>query len=317
MATLPRLTLIGTGGTIAGAAPAAADTTAYRAGALDPAALLAAVPGAAAHATLDLLALLAIDSKDMSPSHWLSIARAVATRLAQPDCDGVVITHGTDTLEETAWFLHLVLPPGKPVVLTAAMRPASALSADGPMNLLQAIAVAASPAAHGKGVLVVLNDTIFAGADIVKTHTRALDAIRAPERGPLGTVLPVRFHTAPAHDSAGAVPLDTLAGRDALPRVDILYVAAGSDPDLLATAAARGTAGVVLALPGNGSLPEAWRAAADAATAAGVRVLRASRVAAGAVSEEAGALPASGERGPAKARIALMLALATGLATSI
>ncbi|MCB1961249.1 MAG: asparaginase, partial [Rhodocyclaceae bacterium] len=131
MPALPRLTLISTGGTIAGRAGDGADTTAYQAGALDPASLLAALPEAAAYATLDTHALLAIDSKDMTPAHWLTIARAIAGRLAQPDCDGVVLTHGTDTLEETAWFLHLVLPPGKPVVLTAAMRPASALSADG------------------------------------------------------------------------------------------------------------------------------------------------------------------------------------------
>ncbi|MBT0963510.1 asparaginase [Denitromonas iodatirespirans] len=313
----PRLTLLSTGGTIAGRAASAADTTGYTAGALDPAALIAAVPGLDTLAMLSCEAVFAIDSKDMTPARWLTLLRTVRQHLARADCDGVVITHGTDTLEETAFFLHLCLPPGKPVVLTAAMRPATALSADGPMNLYQAVAVAADPAAHGKGVLVVMNDTIFAGATVVKRHTGALDAITAPDVGPLGHALPVRFVATPVDDTAGRVPADALAALDDLPRVDILHVAAGSDPDLLAGAADRHCAGVVLALPGNGSLPAAWVDAARQAQAAGVRVLRASRTPAGAVSPAAdadAALPGSGRLNPVKARIALMLEQATGIA---
>ncbi len=317
MARHPRIILLSTGGTIAGQARSAVDTTGYHAGELDAGELLATVPGHEQLASVDVSPLLSIDSKDMTPKHWLLIARTVTVHLARNDCDAVVITHGTDTLEETAWLLHLLLPPGKPVVLTAAMRPASALSADGPMNLYQAIAVATNPEAHGKGVLVVMNDQIFAGADIVKTHTSALGAIAAPDTGPIGSALPVRFFRRPNLDTAGMVPADTLAGRDDLPRVDILFVAAGSDPDLLIEAGSRRAAGVILALPGNGSLPTAWHEAAEIARNAGVRVIRASRALGGAVSPMASDAPelqvqGSGRLSPVKARIALMLELATG-----
>ncbi len=312
--TPPRLSLLTTGGTIAGQAASATDTTGYTAGALDPAVLVAAVPGLGDLAQLDCEALFSIDSKDMCPAHWLTLLARVQHHLARADCDGVVITHGTDTLEETAWFLHLCLPPGKPVVLTAAMRPASALSADGPMNLYQAVAVAAHTSSVNKGALVVVNGLIFAAADIIKTDTEALDAIAAPARGPLGAAQPVQFYHPPALAQAGCVPIDALTGQTDLPRVDILYVAAGSDPDLLDAAIARGAQGIVLALPGNGSLPASWQQAVLTAQGKGIPVLRSTRVAHGRVAHSADAAqpPASGELNPAKARIALMLALAAG-----
>jgi L-asparaginase len=313
----PRLVLLSTGGTIAGHGASPTDTTGYQAGAITADALLAEVTGHEGLASIAVAPLLSIDSKDMTPRHWLLLARTIAAHRARSDCDAVVVTHGTDTLEETAWFLHLVLPPGKPVVLTAAMRPASALSPDGPMNLYQAIAVAANPEAYGQGVLVVMNDQIFAGAEIAKTHTSALDAVRAPGLGPIGSACPVRFVRRPSLDTAGIVPEGALDHQDDLPRVDILYVAAGSEPDLLLGAGERQAAGVVLALPGNGSLPVAWHEAALQARSAGVRVVRASRVAQGAVAPMCSAAPelqidASGRLSPPKARIALMLALATG-----
>ncbi|TVO68047.1 asparaginase [Denitromonas ohlonensis] len=314
MSTTPRLTLITTGGTIAGQAASAADTTGYTAGALDPSALIAAVPGLTDLAQLRADALFSIDSKDMSPAHWLTLLARVRHHLAQAECDGVVITHGTDTLEETAFFLHLTTPPGKPIVLTAAMRPASALSADGPMNLYQAVAVAAHASSANQGVLVVVNGHIFAAADIVKTDTQALDAIAAPARGPLGAAQPVQFYHPAALTQAGCVSADALAGQTGLPRVDILYVAAGCDPDLLTAAIERGAQGIVLALPGNGSLPVNWARAALAAQTLGVAVIRSTRVAHGRVAHAAdAAVPAaSGALNPAKARIALMLALAIG-----
>lgn len=314
MTNLPRITLLSTGGTIAGAAPRATDTTGYRAGAIDAAGLLAAVPGAEALAAIDVDPLLAIDSKDMTPSHWLILAQRLSEHLARDDCDGVVVTHGTDTLQETAFFLDCVLQAGKPVVLTAAMRPATALSADGPMNLYQAIAVAAHPSARHRGVLVVVNDGIFAARDVAKTHTRALQAIASPERGPIGSAMPVHFFGAPSTSTAGVVPLAGLGGAP-LPRVDILYAAAGSPPDLLASAAQRGAAGVVLALPGHGSLPDYWYDAVRAAQKAGVVVVRSTHVARGPVDDRVIddiTLHGSGTLGPLKARIALMLALAVG-----
>ena len=310
----PRITLLSTGGTIAGAAPRPTDTTGYHAGAIDAAGLLAAVPGAEALADIAVDSLLAIDSKDMTPAHWMTLARRLDEHLARDDCDGVVVTHGTDTLAETAFFLHCVLPVGKPVVLTAAMRPATALSADGPMNLYEAIAVAADPATRDRGALVVTNDCIFAARDVVKSHTRALEAIAAPERGPVGSAMPVKFFSTPATDTAGGVPLADL-GDAPLPRVDVLHVAAGSPSDLLASAAERGTAGIILALPGSGSLPELWYDAVRAAQLAGVLVVRSTHVARGPVADATIndiSLPGSGSLGPLKARIALMLALAAG-----
>ncbi|WP_323001236.1 asparaginase [Denitromonas sp.] len=310
----PRLTLLTTGGTIAGQAASAADTTGYTAGALDPAALVAAVPGLATLAELHCDAVFSIDSKDMTPAHWLALRARVLHHLAQADCDGVVITHGTDTLEETAFFLHLTLPPGKPVVMTAAMRPATALSADGPMNLYQAVAVAAHPDSADKGVLVVVNGQIFAGADIVKTDTEALDAIAAPGRGPLGAAAPVRFFHPPALGHAGCIAPHALAGLSDLPRVDILQVAAGSAPDLLTAAVAAGARALVLALPGNGSLPQAWQDTVAQARTTGVAVVRSTRTAHGRVAHatDRSLPPASGALNPPKARIALMLALASG-----
>lgn len=315
MTTLPRITLLSTGGTIAGAAPHAYDTTGYRAGAIGAADLLAAVPGAQALADLDVDPLLAIDSKDMTPAHWLTLAQRLSEHLARDDCDGIVVTHGTDTLQETAFFLHCVLLPGKPVVLTAAMRPATALSADGPMNLYEAIAVAAHPAAGDRGVLVVTNDSIFAARDVAKTHTRALEAIAASERGPVGSAMPVHFYGAPAADSAGIVPLAPLDAA-ALPRIDILFVGAGSSPDLLASAAERGAVGVILALPGHGSLPDYWTDAVRTAQSSGIVVIRSTHVARGPVGDaviDGITLQGSGTLGPLRARIALMLTLASGV----
>jgi len=312
----PRLVLISTGGTIAGQAGSPNETTGYQAGALDPDALLAAVPGHEAVASVTVTALMAIDSKDMTPQHWLVLARAIAAHLAQPECDGVVVTHGTDTLEETAWLLHLLTPPGKPVVLTAAMRPATALSADGPMNLYQALRVAACPDAWHKGVLVVMNDRILAAQDIAKHHTLSLDAISAGEAGALGNAVTLRFDKSPDLRHAGVVGIDALSAGAAFPRVDILYVAAGSDPEALRDSHHGKVPGLVLALPGNGSLPETWADAARVATSHGVKIVRASRVPFGPVTPDPkndSCTTPAGNLNPVKARITLMLELATGI----
>lgn len=307
------IALLTTGGTIAGRGAHAGNASDYVAGSMSATDLLTALGHPDDLPRVETQELLSIDSKDMTPEHWLMIARAVEAARASASCQGVVITHGTDTLEETAWFLHLVCSPGKPVVLTAAMRPATALSADGPMNLYQALCVAALPAARGHGVLVVMNDQILAASDIVKTHTHALDAIAAPRMGTIGDASERTFCRPPALGSAGCVPLATLQDGATLPEVDILHVAAGSRPALLAEAHERGCAGVILALPGNGSLPDTWRDAALAAVDNGVRVIRASRVANGSVSTRAATiLPGSGVLNPLQARIALMLELTTG-----
>ena len=297
----PRIHLITTGGTIAGTSASATDTTDYRAGSLTAEQLLASVPALTDIAEIDVENLYSIDSKDMTPEHWLGLARATQTALERDDVDGVVITHGTDTLEESAFFLDLVLQSEKPVVFTCAMRPATALSPDGPMNLFGAVSVAAHPEAAGLGVLVVANDRIHAAREVTKAHTQAVDAFISADTGPIGWARPPAITRRPVCAADQAVGLDSF---DVLARVDILTVAAGSSPDLLQACVDAGALGVVLALPGNASLPQAWRPHVETARAAGCIVRCVSRTGAGPLSDSP-TTPASA----IKARVALIVEL--------
>lgn len=314
MSRKPVIALVATGGTIAGRSDSAADTTAYTAGALGADELVAAVPGLADIAELHAETLFRIDSKDMTPTHWLALAQRVQVLADEPGIDGIVVTHGTDTLEESAFFLHLTLTTDKPVVFTAAMRPATALSADGPMNLYAAVRVAGAPTFRGLGTLVVMNDRVYSARHVAKQHTRAVDAFGASDGEPLGWASPPTLARRPAHPEHGEVPLATLATAAWAPAVDILYIGAGCSPALLAASRHSGAAGAVLALPGNGSVPEAWRGEIETALAAGFLLVRASRVPAGAVSPHDGlpGLLCADGLSPIKARVALMLALAQG-----
>lgn len=290
--------LIATGGTIAGESDPASGGNRYTAGVRPVGALLAAIPDLAA---FDLSAeqVLAIDSKDMTPANWLTILAAVRRALLDPTVDGVVILHGTDTLEETAYFLHLTVPAGKPVVLTGAMRPADHPQADGPANLLAAVRLAADPTARDKGVLVVMNATPYPARHVTKARTTGLDAFES------------------AIDWASARPDGRFADltADRLPRVDILLGYAGAPATLIDTCVADGTAGLVLALTGHGSVPDAWLPALHRARQQGVAILRGSRCA-GPVdhdhnaNDSAEAWLTAGSLPPLKARVALMLALA-------
>lgn len=311
---LPTIAVLATGGTIAGTAASAADLAGYTAGTLDAGDLLAAVPGLGALAHVRAETLFHLDSKDMSPAHWLSLAGRVQALADDPAVDGVVITHGTDTLEETAFFLHLVLATAKPVVLTAAMRPATALSADGPLNLYDAVAVAASAEFRALGVLVVMAGAVCGARDVVKWHTRAAHGLGAADGGALGSAHPPALERLPRRDTHAAVARATLAAARWPAAVEVLYLGAGSNPALLNAAVATGLDGVVLALPGNGSVPCAWHDAIDAALAAGVAVVGASRVAHGPVAPThlRPGMYCAGRLGPAKARVALMVALAAG-----
>ncbi len=312
MTTRPTLALITTGGTIAGAAASKTDTTGYVAGSLGAAALLAAVPELGDVAELQAEELFALDSKDMTPAHWLALAHRVRARLDDPAIAGVVVTHGTDTLEESAYFLDRVLAGDKPVVLTGAMRPATALSADGPMNLYEAVRVAADPASAGRGVLVAFAGTILPAASARKQRGE-LAAFAGDACGRIEAATTVRYFAPPVPRRPAVALPATLAE---LPRVDLLYVAAGSAPDLLDAAVGAGACGIVLVLPGNGSLPDYWEEAVVRTAAAGVAVVRASRCVGGTVSarsvdERLGTRPA-GRLTPAAARIELMLELAAG-----
>lgn len=311
---MPTLALIATGGTIAGAAASATDTTGYTAGALGADALLAALPQLADVAQIRAEQLFSLDSKDMQPANWLTLCHRVRALLDDPAIDGIVITHGTDTLEETAAFLELTLDAAKPVVLTAAMRPATALSADGPMNLYNAACVAAHRDSAGRGVLVSFGDAILPALGVRKRETQRLDAFGGASTGAIGQTAPLRYFAPPPARTRACVelPPDLVE----LPRVDVLYVGAGTPPTLVELMIADGARGLVLALPGNGSLPEAWEAPLAAAVARSIPVIRASRAGMGAVGHKplddrlgtraAGELPAS------QARVALMLALAAG-----
>ena len=311
-AAKPRVVLLATGGTIAGSASSADAVTGYRAGALGVDELLAAVPELKNVAEVRGETICAIDSKDMTDEIWLRLAACAGELLASDDVDGVVIAHGTDTLEETAYFLHLTVKSDKPLVLTGAMRPATALSADGPMNLLEAVRVAACKEAAGKGVLVVMDGEIHSARDVMKTRTLGVGAFSSPTFGCLGTVdagAPVFYRTTARRHTTRS-EFDAAA----LPRVDILYGYAGDDGTLVDTCVRAGAKGIVYAGMGNGSIPADAEKALAKAAAGGIAVVRASRTMSGAVVsaessyESAGFIDAD-TLSPQKARVLLRFAL--------
>jgi L-asparaginase len=301
-----KIVILGTGGTIAGTSASATDAVGYTAAQIGVAQLVAAVP---ALATLDLECeqVAQLDSKDMDHATWQRLAQRCARHLARDEVCGVVVTHGTDTLEETAYFLHRVLAPAKPIVMTAAMRPATSLQADGPQNLLDAVSVARDPDAHG--VMAVLAGRAWAGAEVRKQHPYRLDAFDAGDAGPLATIEEgaVRWWRAsPASHARGLAHI----ARDAAawPRVEIVASHAGASGAVVDALVAGGAQGLVAAGTGNGSLHHALHAALLRAQAAGVRVLRATRCAGGAVIGE-GDLASAGALTPAQARVELLLSL--------
>jgi len=300
--------IIGTGGTIAGTAARAEDLVGYTSGALAAADLVATVPALAAQ-SVEAETLAQLDSCDMDHATWAALRERAAFHLARPEVAAVVVTHGTDTLEETAFFLHRTVDTPKPLVLTAAMRPATALSADGPQNLLDAVTVAR--AAGARGVLTVLAGRVHAGADLRKLHGWRVDAFGSGDAGPLGVVEDgqVRmFRDWPAqslHHAAAA-----LGDVGAWPVVDIVTSHAGARGRTLDALVAAGARGIVIAGTGNGSVHRELLAAARRAMAAGVPVRRTSRcVLGGVVGAPDDALPSAGVLTPVQARIELLLDL--------
>jgi L-asparaginase len=311
----PRVILLATGGTIAGA-QAPAPRRGYRPAVLSIDALIAAAPGIRSLARLETEQVASIGSQDMGEEVWLALARRARAAQGDPAVAGVVVTHGTDTMEETAYFLDLVLGGAKPVVLVGAMRPATAISADGPMNLYNAVATAADPRAWGRGVLVVANDEIHFAREVSKTNTTLIGTFRSTQRGLAGLVSAgrIHFYGAPGRRRARAGAF-TLPARGALPRVDIVYAHAGMGPELIEAAARAGARGIVVAGVGNGNLAAPALAAAAAAARSGVAVVRSSRTGGGIVErnvevdDDANGLVAAVELNPQKARILLMLGL--------
>ncbi len=314
---LPRVAVLATGGTIAGSAPDAANTAGYQAGVIGVAQLLAAVPGLDTVAQIHAEQVASIDSKDMALTLWTQLATRINELLARNDVDGVVVTHGTDTLEETAWLLQLTVKSSKPVVLTAAMRPATALSADGPLNLRNAVAVAADPQSAGQGVLVAFSNRIHCARDVTKVSTYAVDAFQSPDVGALGWVQDGRVEFA-----RRALRPHTLASEFAVgapwPAVEIVASYAGVTRTAVDALVAAGVRGIVVAGTGNGSIHATLQQALVEAAANGVAVARASRVGSGhvmhngAASDDALGFVSAGTLNPYKARVLLMLALAAG-----
>ena len=310
------IVILGTGGTIAGTAASASDHIGYTAGQLGIAQLVAAVPALAA-GPCDLLTeqLAQVDSKDMNFEIWTRLAARVSHHLAQADVQGIVITHGTDTLEETAWFLQALLAPDKPVVLTCAMRPATALAPDGPQNLLDAVAVAMHPGAGG--VLAVCAGVVHGALEVQKVHTYRLDAFSSGDSGPLAYVeqgvlrLLRNWPVALVGHAQGAIKnIAVLQPGQHWPRVDIVTSHAGADGAVVRALVTDGVQGLVVAGTGNGSLHHALELALLQAQAAGVRVLRATRCLEGRVLSRPGdALADSQGLSPVKARISLLLTL--------
>src|SRR5262249_39313843 len=246
-AGLPTVVVLATGGTIAGAA--ASDVQAgYTSGQVGVQQLLAAVPQAKKVATLKGEQISNIGSQDMNDEVWLKLAKRVNELAAQRDVAGVVITHGTDTIEETAYFLNLVVKSNKPVVMTAAMRPSTALSADGPLNFYNAVAVAANKEAAGRGVLVVVNDWIHGAASLTKTSTTAVQTFLSPVRGLIGTVAygEADFYRGPVGRNTTKSEF-SLDGVTALPRVDIIMAYENMDGKLIDAAVASGAQGILIA----------------------------------------------------------------------
>jgi L-asparaginase len=312
---LPRIVVLATGGTIAGAA--ASDVQAgYTSGQVGVDQLLAAVPQAKKLALLRGEQVANIGSQDMNDEVWLKLATRVNELLARSDVDGVVITHGTDTIEETAYFLNLVVKSTKPVVMTAAMRPSTALSADGPLNFYNAVGVAASREADGRGVLVVVNDWVHGAASLTKTSTTAVQTFMSPLWGLVGSVAygEVEFYRAPVGRHTTNAEFSVSQGT-VLPRVDIIMAHENMDGVMIDAAVSAGARGIVIAGVGNGNMTASAIAALARHAKNGIVCVRSSRVATGRVGrnveidDDKHGFVASLSLNPQKARVLLRLAL--------
>jgi L-asparaginase len=310
----PNITVLATGGTIAGAA-ATGTQSGYKSGAVTIDAMLAAVPGITDLATIKGEQISNVGSQDMSFEILLRVAKRINELAKAPDVDGFVITHGTDTMEESAFFLNLTVKTDKPVVMVGSMRPSTAVSADGPLNLYNAVGVAADANAKGRGVLVVMNDWIHAAHSLTKTSTTAVQTFMSPIRGLVGVAAYGKndWYTSPEWRHTTKSEFD-ISSVTALPRVDVIFASVDMSPALI-DASAAGARGIVIAGVGNGNMNKASVTAAANAVKKGVVVVRSSRVATGNVGrnvelndDELGFI-ASDELNPQKARILLSLAL--------
>jgi glutamin-(asparagin-)ase len=310
----PTIVIAGTGGTIAGRGAAGPNTSSYDAAVLPIQDIIAAVPDLARLADIRGEQIMNLPSKNMTDRNVIDIAKSVA-RLAASSADGVVVTHGTDTIEETAYFLNLTLKTAKPVVFVGAMRPSTSLSADGPINLYDAVRVACSTDAAGKGVLLVMNGEIHTARDVTKRNTFRTDAFGSPY-GPLGLAVEERelFYRAPTRAHTLASDFD-IAEIDTLPNVQVMYGHANVSDMAVRAFIDGGVEGIIYAGTGNANLPDALLPALKAARSAGIHVVRTSRTGSGsavrnpdAADLESGWIVAD-DQNPQKARLLLALSL--------
>jgi L-asparaginase len=312
---LPNIKILATGGTIAGSAASNTQMTGYQAGAIGINVLINAVPEMKKYANVSGEQIANIGSNDMTNDVWLTLAKRCNELLAKDDVDGIVITHGTDTLEETAYFLNLVVKSDKPVVLVGAMRPATAISADGPVNLLNAVRLAGSKAAVGKGVLVAMNDEINGARDVTKTNTMTVSTFKSPDLGAMGYIGNGEpyFYRESSRKHTAKTEFDVSDLKD-LPNVQIIYTHVNEDRTLVDAAIAAGAKGIVYAGSGMGSIHKNVEPALVDAVKKGIIVVRSSRTGTGLVLPslkrwtEEGFLDGD-DLNPQKARILLQLAL--------
>ena len=311
----PTIYILATGGTIAGSGSGALDTS-YTSGTVTVDKLIAAVPEINKIATIKGEQISNIGSQEMNNEVWFKLANRVNELLTSGKADGVVITHGTDTMEETAYFLNLVVKSDKPIVMVGAMRNSGSLSADGPLNIFNAVNVAMSKEAAGKGVVVVMNDEIHAAREVTKTNTTAVDTFKSPNSGKIGTVFygNVKFYMNPTRKHTVNSAFDITKIKE-LPRVDIIYSHSNDNPDFVNLAVKNGAKGIVNAGMGNGNpFPSALEALGEAVKG-GVVVVRDSRVGSGEttlngeVDDGKYGFLASDNLNAQKARVLLMLAL--------
>lgn len=309
-----RIAILGTGGTIAGFIDSTIATTGYMVGAIDIDVLIKAVPQIRDLADISWEQIANIDSSNMCDEIWLRLAKKIAKLFAE-GIDGVVITHGTDTMEETAYFLNLTIKSDKPVVLVGAMRPSTAISADGPKNLYNAVALVANKEAKNKGVMVAINDKILSARGVVKTHSLNVDAFSSPDFGDLGYIVDgkVFFYNNVTKAHTKNAPFD-VSKLTSLPKVDILYSYSNDGSGVAAKALfEHGTKGIVVAGSGAGSIHKNQKDVLKELLKKGLKVVVSSRVVAGCVAvsdsdEKLGFISAE-DLNPQKARVLLMLAL--------
>ncbi|MDP4525661.1 type II asparaginase [Bacillus halotolerans] len=310
---LPNIKILATGGTIAGADKSKTSTTEYKAGVVGVESLIEAVPEMKDIANVSGEQVVNVGSTNIDNKTLLKLGKRVNKLLSQEDVDGIVVTHGTDTLEETAYFLNLIVKSDKPVVVAGSMRPSTAISADGPSNLYNAVKVAGAPDAKGKGTLVVLNDRIASARYVTKTNTTATDTFKSEEMGYVGTIADdIYFHNEMTRKHTKDTEF-SISGLDKLPQVDILYGYQNDGSYLFDAAVKAGAKGIVFAGSGNGSLSDAAEKGAVRAVKKGVTVVRSTRTGNGVVTPNGdyvkNGLLASNSLNPQKARILLMLAL--------